>query len=50
MVPWQVGRAQDEGTLAVANRTPAMSSGAQMETVVFKTIGAGWQAGIQARN
>lgn len=43
MAPWQVevGRAQDEGMLAVANRIPAMRNGAQMETFVFKTIGVG---------
>lgn len=43
MSPWQVGRAQDKDMLAAANRVPAMRNGAQVETFVFKTIGAGRQ-------
>lgn len=43
MAPWQVGRAQDEGMLAVANRDPAMKNEAQMEIFIFKTSGAGRQ-------
>lgn len=47
MAPWQVGRTQGKGMLAVANRVPAMRSRTQMETFVFKTIGAGNQENRQ---
>lgn len=47
MSSWQVGRAQDKGMLAVAHRVPGMRNGAQVETFVLKTIGAGRQENWQ---